>query len=191
MIRISSGWCGGMQLASPDGATTRPTASRIREAVLNSLQAQLPDARFLDLFAGSGAVGIEAVSRGASGCIFVERDRHALTALKKNVAEVERRAGKQELSVDLAIIADDVKNVMERLEKQGRTFDIIWADPPYSDTIDYLAMILTKAIKLCPDGQVVIESGDEIAPERLVGWTVLKSKGYGDTTITYLRAERS
>ncbi len=190
-MRISSGWCGGMQLASPEGETTRPTASRIREAVLNSVQPYLQGARVLDLFAGSGAVGIEAISRGAGGCVFVERDKRALAALKKNVTELQRRAAKQGMAVDpLLVVADDVDAALPRLAKQAHRFDLVWADPPYNDTMRYLPRLLSVAGQLMvPGGLLVIESGAELAATSLSGWRIEKSRTYGDTMITYLKVD--
>ncbi len=180
-----------MRLVSPEGTVTRPTASRIREAVLNSLQSELAGARVLDLFAGSGAVGIEAISRGAAGCVWVERDRRVGQALRKNVEELQRRAGKQSIGVDpCEVCVDEIVPVLARLAKQGVIFDIIWADPPYADTLAHLRTILAQARQLCPSGVVIVESGVDLqATGQLAGWQLLKTKEYGETFVTFLKLE--
>ncbi|MFV7904247.1 RsmD family RNA methyltransferase, partial [Enterococcus faecium] len=98
-MQISSGWAKGMRLMTPRGDGTRPTAAKVRAAALNMLMPVLPGSRFLDLFAGSGGMGLEAVSRGASAAFFVDKAPPALAALRQNVAELTRRAQAQGLTV--------------------------------------------------------------------------------------------
>jgi 16S rRNA (guanine966-N2)-methyltransferase len=169
-VRVIAGDLRGRRLVAPAGSTTRPTSDRVREATFNALTSLdvLDDARVVDLFAGSGALGIEALSRGARHCTFVERDRGALDALRENL----RRCG---LADDSArVVVGDATSV-------AGTWDLALVDPPYAfDGWDELLGGLDAAIAVC-------ESGAPIdVPE---GWAVARQKGYGATVVTILRTE--
>ena len=127
-MRIIAGAYKGRRLATPRGATTRPTADQVRIALLDTLMPWLPGARVLDLFAGAGGVGLEALSRGAAHATLVERDARAVGALRANVAT---------LGVETAarVIRDDVARALAALARAGERFDVVFLDPPY-DTDD-------------------------------------------------------
>jgi 16S rRNA (guanine966-N2)-methyltransferase len=168
-MRVVSGTLGGRKLVAPPGTATRPTTDRVREAVFNSLQAMglLEDAVVVDLFAGSGAMGIEALSRGAERCVFVERDRDALRALRENVATLglDQRA---------TVVASDVLAWVGAM----RSVDIAFVDPPY--TFD----AWPKLLGLVQVPVVVCESDHPVdAPD---GWEELRRKRYGRTWVTVL-----
>lgn len=168
-MRVISGEWGGRRLVSPAGDTTRPTTDKVRQAVFNSLDSsgELDGAVVADLFAGSGALGIEALSRGAEHCTFVERDRAALAALRENIATlgIEARA---------TIVSSDVLAWVPAL----RGVDIAFVDPPYTfDSWDRLLGLLDV-------GLVVAESAAEVpAP---AGWSQRRSRRYGRTWVTHL-----
>lgn len=167
-MRVVAGELGGRRLVAPQGISTRPTTDRVREAIFNSLGSAgiLEGALVVDLFAGSGAIGIEALSRGAEHCVFVERDRRALEALQENLDTLDLRARSKVLPSDARSAAASVDA------------DIVFADPPY-DFDDWDRLITSVRA-----GWVVAESGAEIdAPN---GWATTRVKKYGRTRVTFL-----
>lgn len=112
------------KILAPSGSITRPTAARLRETVFNILQDAIINAEFLDIFAGSGAMGIEAISRGAKHTTFIENHRLALHSLKKNIIELH-------IQDQVTIISQDFLQALKKLQKLGKSFDIIFADAPY------------------------------------------------------------
>ncbi len=150
-LRVVAGSAGGLRLFAPPGNATRPTANRAREAVFNSLYSlgAIAGARVLDLYAGSGALGIEALSRGAEHVTFVERHRNALKALRANL----RTTRLQERSEIMAI---DVKKALDDLNQRAARFDLALIDPPYS--FDRWPQLLART----PAELYVIESNRRI-----------------------------
>jgi 16S rRNA (guanine966-N2)-methyltransferase len=186
MTRVVGGTWGGRRLVTPTGETTRPTAEKVRAALASSLYATggLDGARILDLYAGSGALGIELVSRGASSAVFVEQDRAALTALRANIAALGA-------STQLTVIPGDVAAFAARSAGVG-PFDVVVADPPYDLSTDALADVLTglhRAGLLAPHADLVIERGRKSGPPE---WPAplegVRTKKYGDTLLCYGRA---
>ena len=183
MTRIVGGTLGGRRLVTPPGSSTRPTAEKVRAALANSLQATggLDGARVLDLYAGSGALGLELVSRGASTAVFVEKDRAALAALRSNVALVAQ---------GVTVVAADV---LAYLGTDGiGPYDAVVADPPYDLAADDLVAVLsrlTRASALAAHADVIIECGvkarEPAWPEPLTG---VRVRRYGDTLLCYGRA---
>jgi len=155
-------------LVTPAGISTRPTTDRVREAIFNSLGSAglLDGALVADLFAGSGAVGIEALSRGADRCVFVERDRAALNALNDNLDALDLRDRSK-------VLASDAMSVAATIDA-----DIVFADPPYEfDAWHDLIGRVTADIVIAESGAVVT------APP---GWEVTREKKYGRTRVTFL-----
>lgn len=113
-------------LVAPKSELVRPTTSQLREALFNICQNEIAGARFLDLFAGSGAMGLEALSRGAAHATFVEKNRLAIAAIRKNISQLQVEASTEVLSID-------VFKALERLFESKRDFEIIYADPPYGE----------------------------------------------------------
>jgi 16S rRNA (guanine966-N2)-methyltransferase len=167
-MRVVAGELGGRRLVTPDGTSTRPTTDRVREAVFNSLGSAgvLDGAIVVDLFAGSGAIGIEALSRGAARCVFVERDRNALRALDENLDALDLRGRSK-------VVAADASSAAATIDA-----DIVFADPPYE--FDDWAQLLGKVRA----DLVVAESGSSI--EGVDGWEVTREKRYGRTRVTFL-----
>jgi len=136
-MRISSGWSKGLKILTPEGLDTRPTRQRIRQAAINMLAPWISGARVLDLFAGSGAVGLELVSRGAAGAVFVEVAKPALSCLRRNVLEFKQRADKQQVSLSpWAVESKDAHELISALD--ASSFDLIWADPPYQSVESFM-----------------------------------------------------
>lgn len=187
---IGSGFAKGLKLKTPKGESTRPTSARVRAAVLNMLTPYLDGAAFLDVFAGSGAMGLEAVSRGAKSCTFVEMAKDAILCLKDNVAEVERRAKAQNLSrPQLAVVGRDVAKALPELARQA-PFDVMFADPPYALAADWARAMLGPLAKYAAAEAILIVESD-VKDESLFaappgGWQVVKQRAYGDTIISML-----
>ena len=175
-MRISAGKLKGRNILAPEGREVRPTSAKVRESIFDSLQAQVGGSRFLDLFAGSGAVGIEAFSRGAAEVYFCERGREVLPLLKQNVALL-KGAGK--------VYEGDSFALLERLPG---AFDIIFADPPYKeDCLERICAVCVRRGLLAEDGIIVYEHAAEkkvAAPE---GFRIVKSKRYGSAALEYIR----
>jgi 16S rRNA (guanine966-N2)-methyltransferase len=174
-MRVVAGALRGRNIKAPDGDATRPTTDRTREAVFNALSSLdvIDDAVVLDLYAGSGAMGIEALSRGARRCTFIERDRRALDAVRANVTQLG-------LGDRSAVLAGDV---MTSVVAQ-RGVDLALVDPPY-EFADWPALLTAISVALAPDAVVVAESGRDLGS--LSGWTVLRSKRYGRTWVSFLQ----
>lgn len=167
-MRVVAGELGGRKLISPEGNATRPTTDRVREAIFNALGSLgvLDGAVVADLFAGSGAIGIEAISRGAERCTFVERDRNALRVLEDNIEALD-------LGSRSRVMRSDATAVASALD-----VDIVFADPPYD--FDGWEQLLASIRA----GLVVTESGREVkAPP---GWTTMRTKKYSRTWVSFL-----
>lgn len=179
-MRIIAGRAGGRRLsAAPDG--TRPTTDRVREALFSALGSMVGDwssVRVLDLFAGSGAVGLEALSRGARSATLVESDRRCLEILRRNAAAVDPAA---------VVVAADVL----RWVADGGPYDLVYVDPPYAmtqaDVQSVLGGLGADGV-LAPGALVVVErSRRSPEPWPATGWEGLRRKDYGETTLWYGR----
>ncbi len=193
-LRINSGWCRGMTLKSPPGLHTRPTASRVREAVWNSLQTYTPGADILDIFSGSGAFGIEGMSRGAHSAIFIDSDRQAQAAIRVNIKGVQERASRQGRQVQLQLMGLDAKDAICSLQSRPR-FDIVWLDPPYALVNDFVAENFSGIRVLLKDAGILGLESDCSSQEFIVSTArqhklgISKQKTYGSTLITFLFKE--
>ncbi len=190
-LRLTSGFCQGMQLENPS-TVTRPTASRVRSAIWNSLQERLPGARVLDVCAGSGAVGIEALSRGAQSATFIEQDKAALKALQRNLDEVQRRAKNQALTVHIQVLGLPAQKSLSRCP--ALAFDIIWIDPPFADIKVLLPKLSSALIKLVAAGGILLVESDSHDLELIAGlldpggqglWDLVKQKSYGKIGVSF------
>ena len=174
---ICGGRLRGVHLAVPPGLSTRPTRSRVREALFSIVAGRLPGARVLDLYAGSGALGLEALSRGAAHATFVERDPRALDCLRRNIAAC-RLAPEQH-----ALLVTDAQALAAT-----QAFDIVLADPPFA-LRDPLPPALLQPGALTADGLLVLEQpGARIAPLRLGTLALRDSRPYGTTSSLWIYA---
>lgn len=174
MTRIIAGTAGGRRLAVPPGTATRPTADRAREGLFSSLQSliDLEGVRFLDLYAGSGAIGLEAVSRGAASTTLVENEARALAAIRSNV---------DALGLPATVIDADVTRF---LEGPPTPYDVIVLDPPYE--LDCTPVLQALVPWLAEDGIVVAERRTRGgAPEVPEGLREERSRRYGEATLWY------
>lgn len=172
-------------LSVPKGTLTRPTSSRLREALFNICQGTIEDAFFLDLFAGSGAIGLEALSRGASKAILVDSSKESLKCMNKNVESLN-------LQKQAKVICGDVFQSLKKLSHSGYQFDIIFADPPYEkkgifggELISYsqqLLYILDTLPLLKENGYLYLE---DVLPESLISKTfkLISSRTVGKTSL--------
>jgi 16S rRNA (guanine966-N2)-methyltransferase len=183
MTRIIGGSARGRRLRTPPGDATRPTADRVREALFSALEAQLgtlSGVRFLDLYAGSGAVGLEAASRGAAAVTAVESDRRTARLVGDNA---------RALAFDVDVRAQPVTAVLST--SPAAPYDVVFLDPPYPVPGEEVGRVLTLAITqgwLTPGGAVVVErSARSVEPRWPEGLEVLREKRYGETVLWYLR----
>ncbi|MBQ7717764.1 MAG: 16S rRNA (guanine(966)-N(2))-methyltransferase RsmD [Clostridia bacterium] len=178
-MRIISGECGGRRLFSLDGRDTRPTADKVKESLFNILASYMAGGEsVLDLFAGSGALGLECLSRGAGNAVFVEKSRRAAEIVRKNISVL----GYNEKSC--VVLSDYVKY----LDTCHGQFDFIFIDPPYASGFYNTALDLIKKNRLLkPDGAVILEhdAGYEV-PEQS-DYDIIKEKHYGKSKITILK----
>ncbi|GIE93687.1 16S rRNA (guanine(966)-N(2))-methyltransferase RsmD [Paractinoplanes rishiriensis] len=184
MTRIIAGAHGGRRLAAPAGALTRPTSDRVREAFFSALDSMtdLSGARFADLFAGSGAVGLEALSRGASYALLVESDGRAARTIRDNI--VALRVGPV-----ARLVTGKVAQVLAA-PPEGGPYDVVFADPPYSvDDAEMAAMqqALLDNGWLAPDAVLVVERSTRTPLTWVDGVTADRSRRYGETTLWYGR----
>ncbi len=187
MSRIISGAASGAPLASVPGTGTRPTTDRTKEALFSWLQSRgwCEDTVVLDLYAGSGALGLEALSRGARSATLVERDRKALEVCRRNAAAVNRALGRR--------VAEAVGRPVERFLADGTVqADLILADPPYPLGGQELDDVLVQAAAaLTPGGLLVLErSARSAAPTRPAGLEEVEVRTYGETALYFWQDER-
>ncbi len=171
-MRIVAGTAGGRRLVVPAGDTTRPTTDRVREAIFNALFSLdlLEDRTFADLFCGSGALGLEALSRGAAHVTFVERDRAALDAVRTNIDTIG-------FAAQSAVHAGDAVTWLGA----SVSVDVVLADPPYD--FDQWSQLLHAADRAGAEF-VVAETGKQV-PD-FDDWSILRQRGYGSTVVTFL-----
>lgn len=182
MTRIIGGVAGGRRLGTPPGARTRPTSDRVREALFSALESErgtLAGARVLDLYAGSGALGLEAASRGAETVVAVESDRRTARLIGENA---------RELGLRCQVVAQPVERWLAGPD--DRRFDIVLADPPYPlgnpDLVRALALLVDR---LAPGATVVVErSARTPEPDWPTGLELVRRRDYGETTLWYVRA---
>jgi 16S rRNA (guanine(966)-N(2))-methyltransferase RsmD len=173
-VRIIAGERKGHTIYAPKGLDTRPTSDRVRENVFNIVAPWVEDARVLDLYAGSGAMGLEALSRGARAAVFVEADPEAVRAIERNLDKL-RLTGATVLRLD-AITG------LAQEATAGRKYDLVLLDPPYAMT-DYSALARYLSAVLADDGLLVLETDARIEPE-LEGLALRTSRKYGSTRVT-------
>jgi 16S rRNA (guanine966-N2)-methyltransferase len=185
MLRITSGEFRGRLLKSPKGLLTRPTQARLRQALFNSIQATIPDAKVLDLFAGSGALGFESLSRGASHVTFVESSRAAIKTIEENARDLK-------VLERIEIISESVDKIAGKVLGKFTPFDLVLADPPY---VDGWEMQMLESLKwpwdelLSEGGMFCLEWGNQKSqvdslPDQSGFLVKVREKNYGDSVLT-------
>jgi 16S rRNA (guanine966-N2)-methyltransferase len=172
-MRVVAGRYGGRRLVAPPGSATRPTSDRVREALFSVLGGSVQDARVLDLYAGSGALGIEALSRGAASVVFVDRSPHAITAIRANL---------KALGIDADVRRLEARAALRTASARADAYDLVFLDPPYRRAAE-LGRELSEALPavLAPRARVVSES-DRRDPLEL-DFPLVDERRYGDTVI--------
>lgn len=168
-MRVVAGEFKGRRLVAPRGARTRPTADRVREALF-SILGDVSGARVLDLFAGSGALGIEALSRGAASVEFVESDRRAVTAIQRNLAAV---------GVSATVRAQDA---LRFLGRSGGPYDLVFCDPPYDSALALAQPLSERLPGLTSQSARIVTESDKRNP-LVLSLPLLTEREYGDTRI--------
>ena len=169
-VRVVAGDLRGRRIEAPTSEATRPTTDKVREAVFNSLRSLevVEEARVLDLFAGTGAMGIEAISRGAAHCIFVENDRAALAVLRANIAQLG-------IGDKCTVMSGDAVTTVQQL----RGIDLLIADPPYGFT-NWTGLLERT------DAEFLVLESDRSVGE-IAGFETVREKRYGRTHVSFLR----
>ncbi len=178
-MRIIAGEARGRRIEAPAGRNTRPTLDRIRENMFNILQADIPESRVLDLFAGSGALSLESISRGAASAVLVDSDRKASMIQKQNI-EALRFEDRTRL------YCCDWTRAVRTLQEEGRKFDIVFLDPPYAMTD--LRTVFSSLIPLMEKDAIIVlehEAGKNITVPQ--GFEIVKDRSWGFCAVTVYR----
>lgn len=177
-MRIVSGEFGGRLIAAPKGLNTRPTADKVREALFSILGRRVADVHVLDLFAGSGAMGLEALSRGGSDVVFVDADRNAVKTIRENIASLK-------VEKACTVMATDWRQAIRRL--QGRQFGLILLDPPYQAGLYENAV--NEAMNLLSIGGVLVIECDKMYPPAIDERYISDKRIYGRTMLLFIEKE--
>jgi len=177
-VRIIGGSARGRRLNGPVGLSLRPTPDRVREALFNILASDVQGARFLDLFAGTGAVGAEALSRGAAAAVLVERDAQAASLIRENLD----RCG---LAGQARLLELPFGKALDRLTTEGAQFDLAYVDPPYAEKAARQKALehLSGHQLLAPEAKLVLELPSREEPPDVAGLTRAPIRRYGDTAL--------
>lgn len=183
-MRIISGTARGTKLFTLEGLETRPTLDRVKEAIFNIIQSQIRDAVVLDLFAGSGAIGLEMLSRGAKKAILCDKSKSAMEIIKKNIEKTHMAEKVKLYNLDFEKCIEKVKN---------DKFDIIYLDPPYNT--DYIMKSLNKILDLelmNSNGLIILETDDEkriLEDIKNIKVKIVDKRKYGRATIIFLKSD--
>lgn len=178
-VRIISGSARGLKLNTPGDDRVRPTTDRVKESMFNIVQDWVYDSQVLDLFAGSGALGIEALSRGASQAVFCDNSLDSIKIIKSNI-EKARVADRSQ------IVSGDFKRCLRDMEAKNQSFDMIFVDPPYYEGLFEEVLDTIRSCKILKkDGIVIVEHDAKRPIGQVEGLEVYKEKKYGITMLTF------
>ncbi len=181
-MRVIGGTSKGKKLATPKGRGLRPTSDRVKESLFNILGETVKGKRVLDLYAGTGNLGIEALSRGAQKVFFVERGREGTRLIRNNLAQCG-------LSIYSELISKDVLRAIGILHQRGERFDLILMDPPYERGLIEQTLRKLLSHRIYHEGSLLVIEHDrrEPLPSNLSGWSVLRQRRIGDTILSFLK----
>lgn len=184
-MRVIAGRFRGRRLVAPRGADVRPTYDRVRESLFGTLGERIVDSSVLDLFAGAGSLGIESLSRGARHATFVDRDRRALDAVRRNLSELG-------VEGESAVVRGDALRALGG-GLPGAPFDVVFVDPPYASGLaEAVLERLGESCVLAQDALVVVERGDATKLHEAYGGLVLvRTRRYGSTEVDFFETARS
>lgn len=180
-MRVISGKAKGRTLLTREGEATRPTADYFKEVLFDCLQFDIPGSRFLDLFSGSGAIAIEALSRGAEEAVLVEQNGEALACIDQNLKSTG-------LAAQARVLRIPVEKALLDLEARGELFDFIFMDPPYEKGFEDAVFALCPGKLLAEDGIMIVESA-AVTQYQPVGWTLYKEKKNKKTKLSFWKYE--
>jgi 16S rRNA (guanine966-N2)-methyltransferase len=182
MPRVISGKYRGIHLETLKGDLTRPTTDKVKEALFSIIQNKIPDAIFLDLFSGSGQIGIEAISRGAEEVFLVEQNPKAISVMRANIEKTRITSG-------ISVIKTDVFRALSDLSVAGKKFDIIFMDPPYAEAIAFVRRVgkLISDNGLLNQGGIFVceHSACDNIDENVMNLTFSRRCKYGTTMLTF------
>ena len=182
-MRVISGTARGTKLNTVDELTTRPTLDRVKEAIFNIVQNKIEDAIILDLFSGSGAIGIEFLSRGCTKAYLCDISKKAIAYINQNLERTR-------LKENAVVINKDYKKCLQDLSKEGISFDIIYIDPPYKDDIAVKSVKEILSLKLLKEkGLIIIETDEkdrEIEELKNLDVQIIDSRKYGRANLIFL-----
>jgi len=184
-MRVISGIARGHNLLTPEGLDTRPTTDRIKETLFNIIAFDLPECEFLDLFAGSGAIGIEALSRGAKRATFIDKSEACTSAIIENLEHTK-------LMEKAEVLKKDIDSGIAALCTEKVRFDIIFMDPPYENGLimpTLKAIVNSKILK--EDGYVIVERSSKVPLLPVDGMKIIREKEYRTTVMTFLSLEEN
>lgn len=186
LVRIISGVCKGRKLCAPQGMSLRPTSDHVKETLFNMIAKEISGAVVLDVFAGTGNIGIEALSRGAERSVFIEKSPAHIRILQRNLALCG-------LEPESEVYCGDANKILLKFHKLGRKFDIIYLDPPYRQTNmlqDIFEKLLDYAL-IYDTGLIIVEHAHLFTPQGTVGgWGLYDRRYLGDTTLSFYRSQR-
>jgi len=180
-MRIISGTSKGRKLVTPRSHSVRPTSDRVKESIFNILRGEIEGNRVLDLFAGTGNLGIEALSRGAEKAIFVEKRRQATRLIQRNLAQLGLKDRSE-------ILPKEANRAIGILMQRGESFDLILMDPPYEKGLIQKTLSKLNSHPIyCGNSILVIEHNRrEPLPLNIEGWSLIRQQRIGDTLISFL-----
>lgn len=173
-MRVVAGKARSLQLMTVPGTEVRPTTDRIKETLFNMIANEVPGSRFLDLFAGSGSIGIEALSRGAEHAVFVDKNRAAIQCIRKNLDHVK-------MSTDASVLQMDVMAAIAQLEQKKERFDVVFMDPPYDCLLEKDVLLrLADSDLVSEDSLIIVEASlaTEFDYLEQLGYYIRKDKVY-------------
>ncbi|MBR1816906.1 MAG: 16S rRNA (guanine(966)-N(2))-methyltransferase RsmD [Lachnospiraceae bacterium] len=179
-MRVIAGTARSLPLKTIEGLDTRPTTDRIKETLFNMLTGYIPDAKFLDLFAGSGGIGIEALSRGADSCTFVELNPKAIACIEDNVAFTHFKDNSNILKADAISYVSGLKYV---------DYDVIFMDPPYGKDLERQVLSAIKDKEFTEDTLIVVEAAldEDFSYVNTLGYEITKDKRYKSNKHIFLK----
>lgn len=178
-MRIIAGRFGSRHIEAPRGTDTRPTLDQTRESLFNILQGFMSGAKVLDLFAGSGALGMEALSRGADFAVFCDKDREAVKVLRRNIITLD-------IEPETRVLFEDCFDAINRLGRENERFDLIFLDPPYSVEGGTIMQKILEHKLLAPQGLIIFERDAKTALMMPEGLRVRRGKVYGRTALDFI-----
>ena len=183
-MRIITGKARGLKLTTPKNMDVRPTSDRVKESLFNIIGTKIVGTHVLDLFAGTGNLGLEAWSRGAAKIVFIDESQASLQLVRSNIAKAKAEK-------ETTVIKGNAVKVIADLAARGERFDFIFCDPPYNKGLP--AQIIEQVAKydiVAPGGYLVVEhSQHEILPELPLKLEIIRSEKYGETLISFLRCK--